>query len=164
MKHNAIKAILIFAATATVVLVVHKLVTKDPVVLTAPNNKSPNGKTPKVLAQIASGQKHRESGDLTPSEIEELKVIENGLRSLEAEDGAERSRRARLGNAAMESFLKSRSPIGKTPDELKALFGKPKEESNDFLLYAFDNGGSAKLYQFVVRNGIVVELTRPISE
>ena len=166
MKNNAIKVILICAAVGAVVLVVYKPATSNSVVATAPNSDSPRGSIQgsPILTQTVSDQKHSESSILSSSEIEELKVIENGLRSLESEDGAERSRLARLGNAAMESFLKIKSPIGKTPDELKVLFGKPKEETDDFLLYAFDNGGSALLYQFVISNGRVVELTRPLSE
>jgi hypothetical protein len=64
----------------------------------------------------------------------------------------------------MESFLKSWNPIGRNPHDLKALFGKPKEENNDFLLYAFDNGSWAWLYQFEIRDGKVTELRRPLSE
>ena len=165
MKNTATIITLTCAAVATIALVLYKPAARDTSVAIVPNNdtsKESIQHSP-LLTQIASDQKYRESGELSSSGIEALKVIESGLRSLESDDGAERSRLAKLGNAAMESFLSSRSQIGKTPDELKALFGKPKEESNDYLLYSFDNGGYAWLYQFGIRNGRVVELTRPLS-
>ena len=91
-----------------------------------------------------------------------LSVIQTGLRSLEG--GSDAARRAKSGHEAMDVFLETWSPIGRTPRELKGLFGEPKEERGDRLLYAFDNGNYSWLYQFVVRDGKVTELLRPLSE
>lgn len=93
-----------------------------------------------------------------------LKVIVNGLRSLESTGVAERSRLAGAGNLAMESLLQDWNPSGMTTNDIKALFGVAKEESDDHLLYAFDNGSNAWLYQFVIENGKIVEVNRPPSE
>lgn len=120
--------------------------------------------SPAILAQVARDQKPRESVNPTSAQEEVLKVIGDGLRSLETEDSAERARRAKAGHLAMESFLENWKPVGKTAHELKALFGMAKEENDGHLLYAFDNGNYAWLYQFAIRDGRVVELTRPLSE
>lgn len=98
------------------------------------------------------------------ADLEMLRAIKSGLRSLEIEDNSIRGQLAKSGKDAMESFLERWNPIGRTPGELKSLFGKPKEEGSDYLLYAFDNGSYASLFQFAIRNGRVVELTRPMSE
>jgi len=116
------------------------------------------------LAQVASDQKPHEPVEPTSAQEEVLKVIGDGLRSLGSEDSAERARLAKAGHRAMESFLQNWKPIGKTTHELKVLFGMAMEENDDHLLYAFDNGNYAWLYQFAIRNGRVVELTRPLSE
>lgn len=123
----------------------------------------------KILSQFsgtpgASLPHDADKGPSAQSLKKALKVIADGLHSLESEEGQTRAKRARSGNAAMESFLKTWNPIGKKPQDLRALFGEPREESDDFVLYAFDNGSYAWLYRFVIRNGTVVELTRPLSE
>jgi hypothetical protein len=114
--------------------------------------------------QTASEQKIREPVNFTTADLETLKLIGNGLRSLNNEDAGARAALAKSGQRAMESFLKSWNPIGRTPQDLKALFGEPKEETPDFLLYSFDNGNYAWLYQFEIHNGEVAGLTRPKSE
>ena len=109
-------------------------------------------------------KKSQVSEGLTAADQEALKVIENGLRHIGNEAVESRDRRARTGNAAMESFLKNWKAIGRTPTDLKAVFGKPQRESNHRLLYSFDTGNYAWSYQFEVYNGSVVELKRPLSE
>jgi predicted alpha/beta hydrolase family esterase len=125
-----------------------------------PQNMQP----PAILAQVASDQKPREPVEPTSSQEEVLKVIGAGLRSLENKDGADRARLAKAGHIAMESFLQNWKPVGKTTHELKTLFGMAKEETGEHLLYAFDNGNYAWLYQFTIRDGRVIELTRPLSD
>lgn len=93
-----------------------------------------------------------------------LKVIVSGLRSFESTSVAERSRLAGAGNLAIESLLQDWNPSGMTTNEIKTLFGVAKEENDDHLLYAFDNGSYAWLYQFVIKDGKVVEVNRPLSE
>ncbi len=117
-----------------------------------------------ILAQAANDQISHEPVESTSAREEVLKVIGDGLRSLENEDNAERARLAKTGHLAMESFLQNWNPVGKTTHELKTLFGMAKEENDDYLLYSFDNGNYAWLYQFAIRDGRVVELTRPLSE
>lgn len=114
--------------------------------------------------KVVSDQKSHEPVESTSSQKEVLKVIRDGLRSLENEDSAERARLAKTGHLAMESFLENWNPIGKRQHDLKVLFGKAKEENADYLLYGFDNGNYAWLYQFSIRDGKVIELTRPLSE
>ena len=119
---------------------------------------------PAILAQGANDQKPRDPVVPTSAQEEVLKVIGAGLRSLENEDSAERAKLAKAGQIAMEAFLQNWKPVGKTTHELKTLFGMAKEENDEHLLYAFDNGNYAWLYQFTIRDGRVIELTRPLSD
>lgn len=166
MKNKATIVILICAAAAMTVVCFYHPTTSVPVGATASNKDLPPTRLqhPSLSAQVASGQKPREPVNLTAADLEALKVIGSGLRSLENDDVRERAKLARLGKEAMESFLKNWDPIGRTPHDLKSLFGEPKEAGDDFLLYAFDNGSYASLYQFVIRDGRVAELFRPKSE
>jgi len=166
MKNKAIIVILTGAAAAVVVVSLYHSTTSTPVGATASSMDSPSQtlQPPSLSVQVANGQEPREPVNMTAADLEALKVIGSGLRSLENEDARERAKLARLGKVAMESFLKNWNPIGKTPQDLKVILGKPKEEESDFLLYAFDNGSYASLYQFVIRDGRVAELLRPKSE
>jgi hypothetical protein len=134
MKNKAIIVILICAAATMAVISFYYLTPRALVGATASNGNAPSQSLQHSPLSAQVGSDHKPT-DLTES-----------------------------GKAAMESFLKNWNPIGRTPDDLKALFGVPKEESHDFLLYSFDNGSYASLYQFEIRHGRVTELLRPKSE
>ncbi len=65
---------------------------------------------------------------------------------------------------AMEAFLKTWNPIGRSAQELKETFGKPSEEKTNSITYIFDTGFLGWNFEFVLKNDKVVELRRPASE
>ena len=73
-------------------------------------------------------------------------------------DGAAKAREA------MESFLKTWDPVGRSADELKTTLGKPSIEKPGSITYMFDTGSYAWIFEFTLKNGKVVELNRPLSE
>lgn len=62
---------------------------------------------------------------------------------------------------AMEAFLKTWNPMGRSAQEVKEAFGKPSVEKTDSLTYMFDNGFIGWNFEFVLKNSRVVELRRP---
>ena len=65
---------------------------------------------------------------------------------------------------AMEAFLKTWNPIGRSAQEVKATLGKPSVEKPDSIIYMFDGGAFGAIFEFVLRDGKVIELKRPPSE
>jgi hypothetical protein len=158
------KILMLFCAAAVAAVVfLFQFTTKVGVAPAIPREDSPGTRSqyPSATTQTSGDQARNGAGELSFAELESLKIIGDGLRSLKSED---RFRLAKAGNEAMESFLTGWNPIGRTSHELKAVFGQPKQEGSDFLLYAFDNGWFVWLYKFGIRDGRVVELTRPPSE
>lgn len=64
----------------------------------------------------------------------------------------------------MEAFLKTWNPIGRSSQELKATFGKSSDEKPDSISYIFDTGSLGWNFEFLLNDGKVVELKRPVSE
>lgn len=105
---------------------------------------------PQALAELQPAQQNQ----VQPPEQPSLKdTIKQGFG-----DGAVKAK------DAMEAFLKTWKPIGRTVQELKATFGKPSEEKADSITYMFDTGAFGWVFEFVLQNGKVVELKRPASE
>lgn len=69
-----------------------------------------------------------------------------------------------IAKDAMEAYLKTWNPIGLSAQEVKATLGKPSEEKANSITYMFDTGAFGWNFEFVLRNGRVVELARPASE
>ncbi len=65
---------------------------------------------------------------------------------------------------AMEKFLKSWNPAGRTSKEIKEILGLPDREKPNSLTYLFDDGRGGDIFVFEFRNGICAGLTRPPSE
>lgn len=166
MTNNSKIVILICAAAVFIAVSIYWPTVSTRDLATEHSKETPPQNMPHalLLPQVASDQKPHAPVDPASAQEEELKVIRDGLRSLKIEDSATRATLAKKGYMAMESFLQNWKPIGKTTHELKDLFGMAKEEDDVHLLYAFDNGNYAWLFQFAIRNGRVVELTRPLSE
>lgn len=105
---------------------------------------------PKALADLQPAQQNQAQ----PSEQPPIKdTIKQGFG-----DGAVKAK------DAMEEFLKTWNPIGRSAQELKATFGKPSEEKANSITYMFDTGAFGWVFEFVLQNGKVVELKRPASE
>jgi len=115
----------------------------------------------KFSAPDPAAPKETQASQLNSSQKDKLNVIALGLRSLKFPDAFAK---AQQGHQAMDSFLESWNPNGRTIHELKAVFGEPREQTDDYLLYVFDNGMYGWLYQFVLSQGRVVDLQRPPSE
>ena len=67
-------------------------------------------------------------------------------------------------NETMEAHLKSWNPVGRTAQEIKNTFGQPDREKPEAITYLFDNGETANIFVFELREGVVTDLKRPPSE
>lgn len=105
------------------------------------------------LKPPANLQQLQETQELLPEQLNLKDTIKQGYG-----DGAVRAKHA------MEQFLKTWNPIGRSAQELKAILGKPSDEKDGLITYMFDTGAFAWVFEFVLQNGKVVELKRPLSE
>lgn|GEM_PF-3589098 len=58
---------------------------------------------------------------------------------------------------AMGQYLKTFDPVGHTLDDLKSVFGDSYRARDDHILYVFSNGNDYSFYNFVMKDGKVVE-------
>jgi hypothetical protein len=57
--------------------------------------------------------------------------------------------------AAFETFIKEWHPVGRSPADLVAVFGKPDVQTPEAITYNFDSGYGGWSYEFQIDQGIV---------